>query len=166
MDPEGKLVLNSNNTMCKNQNIFINFSQKKYTCNNNITYRKLIHTSTVGTIMRYLSIKKSKCLRRSLKGFKIFLNLIKIIFLKKFFKKKDVNLILYLNGFNFKTNFYKKKISSFFETIDLSKQFYLLLNLKINFSKNKEKRVKAIKKRIRKKILLNFKKNSDYIKIM
>ena len=150
--------------MCKNQNIFVNISQKKHTCKSNITYKKLIHTSTVDTIMRYLAIKKYKYLRRSLKGFKIFLNLVKTLFLKKFLFRKNVNLIIFMDGFSFKLNFLKKKINSYFDTITPSKKFFFLLNLRLSFSKTKEKKVKSIKKRIKKKILLNFQKQNFLLK--
>lgn len=146
--------------MYKHQNVLVNFSQKKYTCKNNITYKKLIHTSTVGTVMRYLKIIKYKYLRRSLKGFKIFLNLIKSIFLKKIFQKGNTNTIIYINSFSYNMNCFKKKINSFFEKSGPEKKFYFLINLKLSFSKSKDKKIKSIKRRIKKKILLSFLKKN------
>lgn len=143
-------------TMLKRKNLFVNFTQKRFSCNNNITYQKLLYTYTIGVILRYLRIVRFKHLRKDLKGFKLFFNLIKNIFIKKFLKKKNINYIIHYNSFGYNTNYILKELVSLLNGNNLQRRIFLILTLRLSFNKKREKRIRSIKKRIKKKILSNF----------
>ncbi len=132
-------------------------SQKIYNNKGNIVIKKNLHTFSVGSIIKYFKVKQGKYVRRSLKGVKIFLNFLKN-FLKKKFLKNNNNFILHLNGFDYNSCFLKKTFKNFF--LINNKSSYLLVNLKISFTKTKDKKIKSIKKRLKKKIILNFIKSN------
>jgi hypothetical protein len=136
-------------------NFYINISQKLHNPKGLINKKKNLYTMSVGSIVKYFNIKDNKYIRRTLKGNKIFLNFLKNILQKKYTFINN-NIILVLNGFDYNMFYYK----NFFKNLLKNKKtvFYFLINLKINFNKRKNKKVKSIKKRLKKKILLNFRK--------
>lgn len=142
----------------------INISQRSFNPKATITVKNNfnVNTFSVGSIIKYFKIKQSKYIRRSLKGTKIFLNFLKNVFLKKYSPKpntyKSGHVLFIINGFDYNLFFYKKNLKNFLSDSKLLK-FYFLLNLKISFTKTKDKKVKSIKKRLKKKIMANFLKN-------
>ncbi len=142
-------------------NFILCLSQKLYNTKTTIFSEKNLNTFSIGSIIKYFKIKQSKYIRRNLKGTKIFLNFIKNIFNKKYFYIcKNKNIFLKINGFDYNLHYYKKFYKSFFKGFTKNSVFFLI-NLKINFNKSKGKKIKAIKKRLKKKILLNFLKNMN-----
>jgi hypothetical protein len=130
-------------------------SQKIFNNKSTIIVKKNLHTFSIGSILKYFKIKQGKYVRRSLKGLKIFLNFL-VSFLKKnfFLKKRNLNnFIFHINGFDYNFFYLKKNLKKFFIN---KHNFFFILNLKISFTKTKDKKIKAIKKRLKKKILLNF----------
>lgn len=143
------------------KNIFLSLSQKNKNIKSTILFEQIIKTSSIGSVLRYLNVQK-KSVRRSLLGLRIFINFLKKMFLALFFERKSRinNVIFNLSGFNNMLYVVKKKIfSNFFKKVESkSLLFYILVSLKIDFCKKKNKKIKSIKKRLRKKILINFKK--------
>lgn len=121
-----------------------------------IYINKNVNTFSVGSIIKYFKIKQSKCLRRSSRGLSVFLNFLKTIFQKKYTLKKPRYLIYSISGFDYSLLTNRKYIKQFFKTSSGTTDIYFLCNLKISFTTQKTKRVKSIKKRLKKKILLNF----------
>lgn len=135
--------------------LIVCISQKTYNNKSTIILKKNLNTFTIGSILKYFKVKQGKYVRRSLKGLKIFLNFLQNFLQKNFFIKnnKFKNYILHVNGFDYNLFYLKKNLKKFF----LNKgNFFFLSNLKISFNKTKDKKIKAIKKRLKKKILLNF----------
>lgn len=145
----------SQNRILIKDTLIINISQKLFNNKSTIIHTKNLCTFSIGSILKYFKIKQGKYVRRSLKGVKIFLNFLKNFLSKNFLSKNNFkNLILHINGFDYNLFFLKKNLKDFF--LKKKGNFFFLLNLKITFTKTKDKKVKAIKKRLRKKILLNF----------
>lgn len=143
----------------KNQNIFICISQKTFNPKGTISSVKCLNTFSVGLVVKYFKIKQNKYIRRSLKGVKVFLNFLKNVFEKRynneaFFK----NIILNIVGCDYNLIFLKKTLKVFLKKNN-KKKFFFLFNLKISFTKTKNKKIKSIKKRLKKKILLAFSKS-------
>jgi len=143
------------------KNLFLSLSQKNKNIKSTILFEQMIKTSSIGSVLKYLNVQR-KSVRRSLLGLRIFINFIKKVFLVFFFEKKSKvsNIIFNINGFNNMLYVVKKKIFlNFFKKVKSKNLlFYILVNLKIDFCKKKNKKIKSIKKRLRKKILINFKK--------
>ena len=109
---------------------------------NNLLYSYL----SVGTMLKFFSFNK-KYLRRSKKGFNIFLNTFK----KFFFKIQHENINLSINFLDF--NFFLIK-KNFFKGINLSNFFLFKFNIPYNMFKYKK--YKNIKKRLKKKFLKRY----------
>jgi hypothetical protein len=154
------------NHMCNTRNTIVNVSQKLFNPKATITIKNNINVNTfsVGSIIKYFKIKQNKFIRRSLKGAKIFLNFLKSIFFKKYISKDNnvggiSNCILFtINGFDYNLFFYKKNLKNFLNDSKVL-NIYFLFNIKISFTKKKDKKVKSIKKRLKKKIMSNFLKS-------
>lgn len=153
-----KLNLITDNKSYPRENIYINISQKLHNPKGVLYINKNLNTISIGSIIKYFNIFENKFIRRTLKGNKIFLNFLKNIVNKKYSKLiKNNNLLLTINGFDYNLFYYKYILKGFFKKSDFL--LFFLINLKINFNKKKEKKIKAIKKRLKKKILLNFTKD-------
>jgi hypothetical protein len=98
-------------------------------------------------MLRILNLKK-KFLKRTQSGVKIFLN-----FFKNLFEGRKVNIVCF-KKLNFFIFFLKKNLSNYFFL--KNKLIYFLISVSISFSSEKIKKIKSIKKRLRKKIFLNF----------
>ena len=112
----------------------------------------------MGSIIKYFKVKQGKCIRRSLKGSKVFINFLKNLYFKKYFLKKNFTVFSII-GFDYNLIVLKKSIKGFFlktQNKFSTKGGLFLLNIKTSFSKKKEKKIKSIKKRLKKKILVNF----------
>ena len=138
-------------------------SQKKH--NMKCVFKKnltTINTFSVGSVMKYFKIKQGKYIRRSGKGSKIFLNFLKNIFDKKYSIKSGMTgVFLNILGVDYNLLTLKKNLKKFLKLNQYNLLVYTLYNIKISFTKIKNKKIKAIKKRLKKKIALNFlKKNS------
>lgn len=142
-------------------NTIICLSQKLFNPKGTIFIKKNLNTFSVGSIIKYFQVKQSKYIRRSLKGTKIFLNFYKNILLKKYTQLNTRAFLVKVNGFDYNLFFFKSFFKSFFklQMPKSEKNMFLILNMKIPFTKKKDKRIKSIKKRLRKKIILNFIKN-------
>jgi hypothetical protein len=151
---DNKLLLNNNSK----DNIILCLSQKWYNTKGTIFIKKNLNTFSIGSIIKYFKVKQSKYIRRNLKGTKIFLNFFKNLILKKYFFYKYNNYIFKINGFDYNLYFYKSFFKNFYRNIN-QKSVYFIFNIKIPFTKTKDKKIKAIKKRLKKKIFLNFVKN-------
>ena len=116
---------------------------------------KNVNTFSVGSVVQYFKVKQGKYIRRSSRGLKIFLNFVKNIFYKKYLPKKARCLVFNVVGFDYNLISCKKNIKYFLQRGFLG-QIYFIHNLKVSFTKKKDKRIKSIKKRLRKKILKNF----------
>ena len=140
----------------------ISISQKKYNpkCSFKIE-NNLLNTFSVGSIMRYFNIMRGKHVRRSIKGSKIFLNFLKNVFEKKYSKATTTHFFFQISGTDFNLIFLRSQLKSFLK-VGHSMTTYFLHNIKISFTTTKDKKVKAIKKRLKKKILLNFLKKSNF----
>lgn len=156
---ENKLFKEKNkNTFNINNNLICCLSQKLYNTKGTIFIKKNLNTFSIGSIIRYFKIKQNKYIRRNLKGTKIFLNFFKNLILKKYFLKNFTNYIIRANGFDYNLYYYKNFYKNFYKNIN-SGDVYFIFNIKIPFTKTKDKKTKAIKKRLKKKIFLNFVKN-------
>ena len=125
----------------KNNLIFL-FNKKKWHYSFNLLkHNKTLFFFSVGVVLNFLKIL-SKSLRRSKKGFSIYLNMILNIF-KKFV---SYNTTVLLNFFDNKLIFFKKRLNNY--------QFnnMLLIRLPTNVYK-KFKKHKSIKRRLTKKFL-------------
>ena len=100
----------------------------------------------VGTMLKFFNFNK-KYLRRSKKGFNIFINTFK----KFFFKINYENINLSLNFLDF--NFFLIK-KNFFKGINLSNFFLFKFNIPFNLIRYKK--YKNIKKRLKKKFLKRY----------
>jgi hypothetical protein len=157
-----KKINNGGNFLKKNEiknNFIICFSQKTCNTKSTIFEKKNLNTFSIGSIINYFKIKQGKYVRRSLKGGKILINFLKNLLLKKYFLQKNKkNFFLKLSGLDYNLLYFKKFYKNFIKIANYNTAFFLI-NLKINFNKKKDKKVKAIKKRLKKKILINFVKN-------
>ena len=151
----------------KTNKFIINLSQKIHNPKVVITIKKPINTFSVGAVLKFFKIKHCKSIRRSLKGFKVFLNLIKNILTKKYFnviKGENFYMLINLTNYTYNYRLVKKTMKSLFNGKGFSKnRCFFLFNLKISFTKIKSKRIKSIKKRLKKKMFLQFLKNINVI---
>jgi len=147
----------------KNNLYIVCISQKKH--NMKCVFKKnltTINTFSVGSVMKYFKIKQGKYIRRSIKGSKIFLNFLKNIFDNKYSNKSNMaGIFLNILGVDYNLISLKKNLKKFLKLSKYNLLIYALYNIKVSFTKIKNKKIKAIKKRLKKKIALNFlKKNS------
>jgi len=170
-----KIYIKYRNTIIKKIENFENSSQlvlclSQKTHNPKISFfrKKVLNTFSVGSILNYFKIKQGKYVRRSIKGTKVFLNLIGSILKKKYLlgnKGKHLQLLINIAGFNYNYIFLKKSLHTLFkQTTTKNINYFLILNLKINFNKKKQKKIKSIKKRLKKKMISSFLKNIKIIK--
>ena len=149
------------------QKIFLSISQKIHNPKVTFSKKKVINTFSVGSIIKYFKIKQVKCIRRSLKGVRVFLNLI-ALHLKKKYKRtlsvNEFNIIINIIGFNYNFFLLKNLIKFLYKESYNKDQLIMLLNLKISFNKTKNKKVKSIKKRLKKKMISHFLKNIKFNK--
>jgi hypothetical protein len=138
----------------------ITVSQKKYNHKATITSHKILSTFSIGSVIRYFKVNRSKYVRRSTKGVKIFLNFLKRIFFKRYFSKNIDYFLLNIVGVDYYIKTNKKIFRKFFLKSGTPTTF-LMYNIKVSFTKLKEKKIKSIKKRLRKKIILNFLKKKN-----
>jgi hypothetical protein len=136
------------------QPISIFLTQKLNNPKSTICTYKNLNTFSVGSIIKYFKIKQSKCLRRGSKGLKIFLNFLKNVFEKKYLTKSVRYVIYSISGFDYSLLPNRKGIRQFLGNNRLG--VYVLCNLKVSFTKKRDKKIKSIKKRLKKKMLLNF----------
>jgi hypothetical protein len=139
--------------------IIISISQKKFNPKCTIHENKNMNTFSVGSIIKYFKVKQSKYIRRSIKGLKIFLNFLKNILEKFYLKENKKYTIFNLSGIDYNLVNLKKNIKTLIKNNNTPKLLFLV-NLRVSFTKKKEKKVKAIKKRLKKKIISNFIKNT------
>jgi len=125
-------------------------TQKKHNPKAAFFKLKTTFTLSLGVCLKYLKIPTIKAFRRDFKYFKFFLNLLNVTF----FKKKKKTIVFNLNGFDYNLLCLQKTITTMFLKTGL--KLFFLFSIKIPFCKTKGKKVKSIKKRIKKKILLNF----------
>lgn len=154
-----KYNLIKRNKLIKSTNtnpLIITLSQKIFNPKNTIFFKKNLNTFSVGSIIKYFKINQAKYIRRSIKGVKIILNFLKNIIQKIYSKKNTKYTILNVVGVDYNL----LNLSKLIKTLVKPNNFWLilLLNIKISFTKKKEKKVKAIKKRLKKKIISNFRK--------
>ena len=150
-------------TINQNQptNTIIALTQKFNNPKGVIFNKKNLNTFSVGSIIKYFKVKHNKCLRRSSRGLNIFINFLKNIFDKKYIISSDINnvglscLIINICGFDYNLILGRKNLRNFFRKNTFTKMYYIY-NLKLSFTKKKSKKIKSIKKRLKKKIILNF----------
>lgn len=135
------------NKFFSKNNYYISLNKKKnhyYICiiKNNLLYSYI----SVGTMLKFFNFNK-KYLRRSKKGFNIFINTFK----KFFFKIQYENINLSVNFLDF--NFFLIK-KNFFKGISLNNFFLFKFNTPFNLFKYKK--YKNIKKRLKKKFLKRY----------
>ena len=138
-------------------NTTINLSQIKFNQKGTISSEKILNTFSVGSILKYFKIKQCKYIRRSIKGLKIFLNFIKNIFVSKYLTIRTNLLILNVVGIDYNIKIIKNGLKNLVKNKNL--YVYTIYNIKVSFTKTKDKKIKSIKKRLKKKILKNFLKN-------
>ena len=102
-------------------------------------------------LLTLLHYTNSKFIRRSNKGYKLLLN-----YIKSPVKTNQYKIILYFKNINNKFFFLKKKI---FKKFLLYNIHFFLIKLGIGFCRGHGKKIKAIKKRLKKKLILNFLKS-------
>jgi hypothetical protein len=119
-----------------------------------------VSTFTVGTLLRHFKIKQGKFLRRSVKGTKLFLNSLKNVLQKKYKMIGTTLFVIKVSGFNYNLMSSKRSIFSTLTSANNNSDLLFLFGIKLSFTKQKEKRRKSIKKRLKKKILLNFLKSN------
>lgn len=151
--------LNINTTITKKRKILptiVSISQKKFNPKCTI-YKdgKNVNTFSVGSIVKYFKLKQSKYVRRSLKGLKVFLNFLKNL-LEKFYLKFNKGCIAFcLSGVDYNLVNLKKNIKTLIKHNCMGGLIFLV-NIKVSFTKKRDKKIKAIKKRLKKKLILNF----------
>jgi hypothetical protein len=151
------LQLQTSYTKHHNHPLIISISQKKFNPKSTLTNNKVTNTFTVGSIIKYFKVKQAKYIRRSIKGVKIFLNFLKNVVEKVFLGNHKGCLIFNIIGVDYNLCNLKKNLKSI---IKYKNSVFFLTNFKISFTKIKGKKIKAIKKRLKKKIVLNFMKSS------
>ena len=137
--------------------IFICLRQKKPNTKATISCKNTLNTFSIGSVMKYFKMQQSKYLRRSFKGRKIFFNFLVNIFIKKYNLKNNNTCILNVVGVDYNTTAIKNISIKFFQKILWA---YTIYNIKISFTKLKNKKIKSIKKRLKKKLILNLNKNT------
>ena len=128
-------------------NVLLDLSQKKYNLKSTILKKNTVNTFSVGSVIKYFISNQGKYVRRSIKGSKILLNFLKTLLKEKFFKNCG-RIVIKISGFDYNIITLKKNIKKLFE----GNLNYIVFSTKSGFSKKKEKKVKSIKKRLKKKI--------------
>lgn len=159
-----------NNTYNKNEIFTICLSQKLNNLKTTISFKKNLNTYSIGSILKYFKVSQGKYIRRNTRGVKILLNFLKNLFRKKYQKNflKNQNeskktILLSIVGLDYNLINLKKHVKNILErnyqNLKSNVNIFYLINLKISFTKVKEKKIKAIKKRLKKKMLLTFLKS-------
>lgn len=133
-----------------NKTTMVSITQKKHNPKASFYRLKTTFTITLGVCLKYLKIHTNKALRRDFKYTKYFLNLVKVMF----FKERRSLVLFSLRGLDYSSLCLKKLISNLFARPGL--KLFFLFSIKIPFCKTKDKKIKSIKKRLKKKILLDF----------
>lgn len=147
-----------NSITTNNDNYILQILYKNKAAKGTISFKETITTISVGDVLKSLKLSIKKSVRRSVSGLNVFLNFLKKVFLKKIPLKGVKNILLNINGFDNRLFVLRKKICTNFlkKNAFSTMLIYLFLNLKVSFTKKKGKKIKSIKKRLRKKILINF----------
>jgi hypothetical protein len=152
--------LNSRKTT--NKTIVGCFLTQKFNNPKSVVYvNKNLNTFSVGSVIKYFKVKQSKCLRRSVRGLKVFLNFLRNVFQKKYTIVKPRYFVYSVSGFDYSLLTSRKNVKQFFQNTNHYIDIYMLYNLKISFTNQKSKKIKSIKKRLKKKILQNFLKKTN-----
>ena len=126
-----------------NGNFIFLFNKKKWHYNFNLLKNnKTLFFFTLGSILKYLKIE-TKSLRRSKKGFLIYLNVIFNI-LKRFAKHR---ITVLLNFFDNKTFFFRSRLNKYYFSRNL------LIKMPFSSYNSKFKKHKSIKRRLTKKFI-------------
>ena len=152
-----KLQLDNTTKMKINDKLLVTLSQKLFNTKCTLFNKKILNTFSVGSVIKYFKVKQAKYVRRSVKGAKILLNFIKNLLNKIFLKKHVEVFILNIVGLDYNLVNLKKNIKNLLG--NNLRMCFFLMNLKLSFTKKKDKKIKSIKKRLKKKLILNFKKN-------
>lgn len=134
---------------------YVSVNQKIYNPKAVINIKKNLNTFSVGSIIKYFKVKQAKHTRRSYKGVKVFLNFLKKIFEKKYYNNSINTILFTITGIDYNMLFLKRDMKYFLKNNVFINVFFLC-NIKISFTKQKNKKIKSIKKRLKKKILLDF----------
>lgn len=153
------LMVYTTKGVCKNKNPITNstisLSQKRFNNKATVSNAKTLNTFSVGAVIKYFKIDQSKYIRRSAKGLKIFLNFLKNVFEKRYLNRKTKFIVLNIAGVDYNLTMLKKNLKRVINQ-KIYKNVYLIYNIKISFTKTKDKKIKSIKKRLKKKILKNY----------
>lgn len=133
--------------------LMININKKQIYFNLLDQFRKLKLTISIGSVLAHHKIYKKK-FKKSVKAHILLLNVLQII-LKKFVREDFY--IINLIGINYKLN---KLMLLFDKTLYIKNLIYMYIEPKQKFSPLKTKKIKSIKKRLKKKLLLDLKKNN------
>ena len=150
--------LKQKNIVENKNNFILQILHKKKTAKGTLFLNKTITTLSIGSVLNYLKIFFRKKMRRSVSSLNVFLNYLKKVFLKKLSLNNITNILLNIKGFDNKLFTLRKKIFSNILDNKIIDNFFIFffLNLKLSFCKKKDKKIKSIKKRLKKKILINF----------
>ena len=142
-----------------NKNVYISMNTVVFLCLNTnnpkgvIINNKVINTFSVGSVIKYLRVSNGRFMRRSIRGLKVFLNLLIEITSNIYLRGSKKNLLSII-GCNY--NIIKTKQLLYNFCTEKNNYNYILYNLKLTFTKRKEKKLKSIKKRIKKKLIKSF----------
>lgn len=150
--------LKQKNIVENKNNFILQILHKKRTAKGTLFLNKTITTLSIGSVLKYLKLFFRKKMRRSVSSLNVFLNYLKKVFLKKLSLNNITNILLNIKGFDNKLFTLRKKIFSNILDNKIIDDFFIFffLNLKLSFCKKKDKKIKSIKKRLKKKILINF----------
>ena len=150
--------LKQKNIVENKNNFILQILHKKKTAKGTLFLNKTITTLSIGSVLNYLKIFFRKKMRRSVSSLNVFINYLKKVFLKKLSLNNITNILLNIKGFDNKLFTLRKKIFSNILDNKIIDDFFIFffLNLKLSFCKKKDKKIKSIKKRLKKKILINF----------
>lgn len=153
----------TNNIKKTDQSELFNVNITQKTANTKVTtscnINETNNTFSVGSLLKQFKIKQGKYIRRSSRGTKMLFNsLINILEKKHTSKIQKSVFVLLVSGFDYNLMSLKRSITKTFAQFFYKKSNYgvFMFNLKVSFNKNKTKKIKSIKKRLKKKILLNF----------
>ena len=139
------------------ENTFVvNICQKKFNLKSTLSKgsNNVLNTFSVGSVIKYFKVIKGKYVRRSSKGTKVFLNFLKNLISKKYIScvnQKNNTIVVIFNGVNNNIILAQNTIKGFFVKKNINT--FILINSRISFTKTKDKRIKAIKKRLKKKLI-------------
>ena len=153
-----------NNSDTINKSIIVNITQKIHNPKAYIINSSHTTSFSVGSAVKFF--KKAsyvKAIRRSHRGVLIFINTIKAVLKSNYITTTpNKNILLNIQGFDYNLIYLKKHIQDLFKNINIC-NLHIIFNIKVNFTKKKDKKIKSIKKRLRKKMFANF--NKGLIKI-